>query len=661
MLFVAANVALVLFAWRATPRLAPPGGPWIQALSALVLGLAALMGITMVAGFTGTLVPGVLTAGAVGLLGCWMVFDRGRPLHTAPRPSVDPVTLAAAAALGGSIGLWTAMPLGLGTDFVFDDVTYHTAVPVFWMLEHGFAYSPLTYQSYYPFDAELPGVWTLVLTGTLGSSGVGPSLAALLVALGGMALLERLETPAAPGLALAAALFVAPGMLFFAHTFSANDLFLTGWVLAALAFAAGPPARRAAVWCGLALGGALGTKVSIAPAVVLVGAWWVWRSGKDVRLPALLVVSSLLLGGSWLARNLIVTGNPLYPAAVGPFDGPLHAEAQRHTALLRFMAAHLDDSKWWWDLLGHRLDFPLPVGIAGLVGLGVAAGTGADRRRRAAWLALAVALSFLLLFPMQPYSGTVNRPTDFLHRMPRYLAMPIGVGIFLLATAFRDPRGARWATGGALVAWVWLLATGPSTPAELGFLAVGTVVGALSAVSPVLPHGARFVPHALVAVLVLGLRAPATDSGAWEHVYTFSPGARRHAQAWRKLDTLEDRRVAWISDLPSTHAFALPLYGSRWQHTVVPTDRYGEALRVPLHERWDGWDWWAPFADQEVSDDVVLGRLRAAGADTLLLSRCHKDSKGPWPAPHEALTHRTPDRLLVGSPCVELWDLGGDW
>jgi hypothetical protein len=110
---------------------------------------------------------------------------------------------------------------------VFDDITYHAAVPVQWFLEGEIAYSTLTYQSYYPFNAELPGTWALVLDSHLGNSGAGILCIVALVVLAAVAFSENLGVGAPPVLALLAMVLTSTRMLHFSRTFSANDLTVT--------------------------------------------------------------------------------------------------------------------------------------------------------------------------------------------------------------------------------------------------------------------------------------------------------------------------------------------------------------------------------------------------------------------------------------------------
>lgn len=661
MAYLAANIAVVLFAWRITPFIAPVGGPWLRAMTTLFVGIGAVLGLTLFTGVLGLLTPVALTLGAWGLVLVGELSIRGRTATerealpwTATVASIVPVGM-----LGGSLGLWFANAGWRGTDFVFDDITYHAAVPVQWFMDGAIGYAPLTYQSYYPFNAELLGLWSLVLQGHLGNSGTGVLAAVVLAFLGGMAFAENLEVRPAPVLALWAAMLAAPRMVHFSQTFSGNDLVVTAFTLCALAFATARSTRRAAVWCGLALGAAVGAKVSVAGAGIFIGLWWVWRGRRDPVLPVLLVAASLVFGGWWYAHNLFATGNPLYPAQLGPFDGPLDKAAQYRTSLLWFVEQESARPDWWRNLIHDRLNWPVVLGSGALSGYIVAFGAGLDRRRRGAWLALAVGLTFLALHPLQPYSGTVNRPHGRLHSMVRYLTLPTVLGLPLLAfgSRRRDYTEAAVAVLGG-VGWLWMLYQWDDlSTLQLGCMALGVALALGVAVVPRLPMGTRLLWLPLLLLVVFAWRGEAKRVFTMERSVDFSPAAKVHRAGWITLDGLADgRRVGWLSDLPSSHTFALPLVGQRFQHTLVPLDRHGRHLDRPLHERPALDNWWTPFKVLPKADQPVLDGLVSADVDTLYITRCQHSRGGRWPRPRDLL--RNSDAVRVHhDACVEVYDL----
>lgn len=662
MLF-AADLALVLFAWRLSPLVQPEGaGPWTRALTTVTVGVGSLWGLTLLTGVLGVASGPALLAGAWLLLGLAVVLERRlEPVDDGGRAEgLDPWTVLPATLLGATAGLWAAGPALEGPSFVFDDLTYHAAVPLHWAKTGGFGYSELTYQSYYPFGAELPALWAYLLSGGLGPTGVGVVLAGLLAVLGSLALLERLEVPTAAGLAWGAAFLMSPEVFVHTASFSANDVVVAAWMVVGLAFAAGPPTRRNALWTGLALGAALGTKVSVAPGVLLVGLWWLARARRDPWLPVLVVLGSLPLGAWWYLHNLVMTGNPLFPAAMGPFDGPLDRDAQRHTTLLRFMLADGADPAFWRALYLNRFDWPVWFGTLSLAGYG--AGLVRGRERKAAWLAVAVGLLVLALFPLQPYSGTINRPFGGLHKMVRYTTFSTLLGIVLFAASWREGWLRKALVLGGCLAWAVFVSGRRDRldGLDLGMAGLGVVAAWAVLWMPRLPQRARLLPLALAGLVLLDTGVQRKSDLAWDHLVGFAKTGDRHREAWEALDALPPTRVAWISDLPSSHTFAAPLYGSRQQHELVPVDRQGRLLEVPLHARWEpGGSWWDDFGEQDYDEEAVLDALLAGPAQTLVLSRCQRSPRGPWPAPHAALLARAEGARLLESRCAEVWDLDG--
>jgi hypothetical protein len=659
-MFLLATTALLWSAWRLGPFVAPRGGLWVGPLVVVFLLHTAITGLVLLLGVIGLLGTVPLTVGALGIAAAVAVAtrDRGAP-DAAPSPMPGPLDLAAGAMLGVSGGLWFANAGWRGTDFVFDDITYHAAVPVHWALTGAIGHTPLTYQSYYPFNAELLGTWSLVLEGHLGNSGTGVLLSVALFGVAVATLLENLRVRTAPGVMLVAALLASPRLVHFSQTFSANDLTVAASMAAALAFATLPSGRRAALFCGLALGAALGTKVSVAVGCLLVGLWWIARGRRDPVLPVLVVVGSLVLGSWWYVHNLVTTGNPLYPAELGPLAGPLDRAAQHRTALTYFIASESDRPGWWRALIHDRLDWPVVLGAASLSGYLVALGAGLDRGRRGAWLVIAVGLSFLALFPWQPYSGSVNRPHGRLHHMVRYLTLPVVLGLPMLASDTRPEEGTDRAVAGlAFAGWLAMLWEWRDwSTLQLGMMGVGLAIGVLL---PLIRRPARWAPLlvGLGALLVFAGRTDAKETFTWGRVLDFAPSARMHRPAWQALDALPDgRRVGWLSDLPESHTFALPLYGRRLQHTLVPLDRHGRLLPGPMHTRPPLEDWWAPFTDLPDASEPVLAGVVQAGVDTLVVSRCQHSQGGPWPRPRDLLRRDHAALRLHGDRCVEVWDL----
>ena len=176
-------------------------------------------------------------------------------------------------------------------------------------------------------------------------------------------------------------------------------------------------ARTDLVLAGLGLGLAFGAKWWAASTVVVIvlvwaGAHALARRPARVLLGqgALLVAVIAAAGGFWLVRNLVETGNPVFPLKVAPlgvtiFDAPPDPGREEFGSTL---VDYLGD----WDVWRERLwpDFGKTMGLSALLlaACGALAGAFAlrGRRIRALPLALAVAAGLIaLVYFNTPYSG----------------------------------------------------------------------------------------------------------------------------------------------------------------------------------------------------------------------------------------------------------------
>ncbi len=678
MLLALINLLLLVLVGRLTPRLAPEGGPWTQVCAGLVLWSALVtatvlgLGLLHVLNFWAALAT---VAFALGVL--MFVEDRLPAPVEVQRPS--PVTsgwlIVAGTALGASLGVWFGRPGWSGTAFCFDDIIYHAAVAAHWYQAGVIEYVPFTYQTYYAFNSELLALWFVLPTGHLAHAGMSTLVFVALLVAGTLSIAETHEVPLPVPIALLAALLASHKLMYFARTFNGTDLAMTVYVVAAIAFTVRPPTLRSAAWAGLAGGLAIGTKVSAVPLLGILGLFWVvraglaWREGttklRALGLPGLYLVGLCLLGSYWYLRNLVETGNPVFPATVGPFEGPLEPAVAKRTSLMFWIEKDGDTLEWWFEMVWNRLFWPPHIGIASVFGYLFAVGAAIRRDRRVYALIALLGVVFVVLHAFQPFSATINRPHARLHGMIRYVTFFVLVGLPLLSAPFHRSWSKSWKafTLLALVGFVasvgyagygmygttdalWLLAGG-------GFALV--VMGLVGSV----PRAAVLGGFAF-ALLIAAVRDADKQDYTSERRARFSPMGRRHADAWRALDTLPDGSwIAWLSDMPETHALNLPLMGSNLQFRQVPVDRHGIRIDQPLHERWEDepeWWWWA-FKEKPGKDRPVVENLLRTGARYLVLSRCHQSRGGPWPRPHSTLVTTNLQARLYNDRCVEIWEL----
>ncbi|MEZ4318644.1 MAG: hypothetical protein R3F61_14110 [Myxococcota bacterium] len=667
MVFALTNVLLVVLVWRLLPLVAPEGGPWTWATGAFVLAMAVATGIPLVLGLLQLLAwPAVLLT-LVAALAAVLVAERRVPVADPPavEPVTSPLTTLVGAMLGASLGVWFGRPGWSGTGFCFDDITYHAAIPSQWLQWGAIDYVPFSYQAYYALNSELLSLWFMVPTGDPTHASLAVLLFVGLIVCGTLSMSETHDVPPHVTMAIVATMFASHRVLDFSRTFSSTDLAMTAYIVAALAFALRPPSVRMALWCGLAGGLAIGTKVSAIPPMAVVGLWWLVRARKGrVDLPLVYTLGLLAFGSYWYVRNLVHTGNPVFPAEIGPFEGPFEPETARRTALIHYIEAHGHELEWWIDMVYGRLNWPEYLGIASMVGYVVALVAGFRSDRRGLWLVAAVGLVFLALFPMQPFSATINRPSATLHSLLRYLTLTFVLGLPLVAGMVRRPGALAYlVTGTSIVGFgvavyaatsfaygtadvLWLLAG-----ASIALVCMGLTGGTPRWVAPAI---------AVTAVLVVAARTPQKRERTHDRLTTFSPMGTLHKPAWAFLDGLPDgSSVAWMADMPPSHGFNLPLLGDRLQFTVVPVDPFGQRQDRLLHERWrdEPEHWWWQFDVRAGSDVPVMTNLLRSGADYLMLSRCQRSSRGGWPRPHQGLLATDPDARIFNDACVEIWEL----
>jgi hypothetical protein len=505
------------------------------ALRVLCAYLLAIHAAVLGAGLAGWLTP----SGAGAVLGAALLAAAWRARRRAPREAPGPAATAGGrppaaadiyvvlAALGAAVTwawphLWGATRL-----WIWDDYTYHMVYPALWLREGAIAAAPaahaFTMQAWYPLGASVVAAWFMLpFHGVRGEalawvSLTGPLYAAIALCASATVLTRLRCGPAAWALP-AVLLFTSHRIGVMASSFSDADLAAAATLFAALAFAVpGPRADDPAAvradggYAALLAGVAIGIKVTaIIPALVvllLVLARAVWTAGprraagRRRRLAGLRVamaaggilgVSCAVTGAYWYVRNLVHTGNPLYPAAFLGWPGSRFPDTT-----LREYAERYGVARALADALAVYLDWPrfhaivAALALVGLVGWLAWRRSAATRPRACfAVAALAVFAGMLLALPGTPYSagnGMTFR-SGFIHwDSMRYVALLPILGWtaagFLLDVG-PGPRGPRAAAGVAIASAAMLLSGRPPVDRVPALLALA-VAAALASPLPV--------------------------------------------------------------------------------------------------------------------------------------------------------------------------------
>ncbi len=680
--FVLANV-LLLFASASAGYLAMRGRePWRKALAVAAAYPALITVVTLLLGVAGLLTARWGTA-ASGIAAVALGVPAYRALRAggsagAPQEhrrleDADRLLLALSGGLLATMAaLYVGYVLTSGCILKPDDLSYHAVQPAHWIVHQRLTLGFGTYQSYYPHGSELLALWLMLPFRSDGMVGFAALvwLAVAVLAITGIG--RSLGAPRGASLLPAVVFLASAPVLRRLNTFSATDLAAPAAALAALAFLALPVRRardgkahtlgwRDVVCAGLCCGLAFGAKASMLPLAAILAVWLVWRvareetTGVALGKAGALTLASLVTGGYWYIRNAVLTGNPLFPVAVGPLAGPFGPEDQAPSKLSTWFADPPPGTDW--GVLGDYV-FDWPVGLFALSVIGYTAGLAWLGRgnvesepkgdRGLGGLLLFVGAALALAFPFSPFSATSEWPGAPLQAQARYVLLSYLVGVALLGRSFagQGPNARLWAALVLLMATAAFAATVSASGGEapraltLALLAIGGA-GALSTASwrggtawrPGRLAAATAVVLALLAVLqpVKAGRADAGFPAAVTGADTAAP-PRDMAPLIQALEELpEGSRVAWFQPNPS---FCYWAFGRRLQLDPVLVDADGNP-RPPLHRLWrDGADqpWWTlagSVAEPPTEPDLVVARLREAGVEWVVITRWRGDEGPP--------------------------------
>jgi hypothetical protein len=558
----------------------------------------------------------------------------------------------------------------------WDDYTYHMVYPALWLGERAIvAPTPIhafTTQAWYPLSASVVATWFMAPYAGARAEALawvsltGPLYAALFVA-GVGELFARLRCR--PGAwAVPVVLFATSARIgVMASSFSDADLAHATALFGALVFSVprGETERRADVvadtwYAALLTGFALGVKVSAAPAALIVLALMLrrtrggvtsrpwWRDG--VVTVAIFAASWIATSGYWYARNLMYTGNPVYPAAFLIWPGATFPETT-----LREYARHYGLARAFADALHVYLLWPPTHALLGMLGFtamtsGLVLRRGAMARpsRYFACGALALVAAILMLLPSMPYAAgnAMTFRSGFIHwDSMRYVALLPLLGWAALGFVIDGGAGApAWRLLAASV-----ISAGP--PLALRYersitllLLLGLVVAAvlLAFISGVVPslQRQRQRQGPLLAVsfgaLVLGVLVAVSHNAK-----TVATAGAIHSDplfgaAARVLDAQPAGvRVAVFGD-----QWIYPAFGARHHLAPVRLDRDGRVAAQPIGDAMEP-------GELTVDSTAFRANLRAAGVGiVVVLRQPHPGRSDERPGQERALQAQSDVRLL---------------
>jgi hypothetical protein len=637
----------------------------------------------LAAGLVGWLTAGgVATLLALGLAGAvW--WARRSPMEPAPAaepPRFTIPTLFCPLAAIVTAGVWAWPHVADATRlWIWDDYTYHMVYPALWLREHAIAaVTPehaFTMQAWYPLSASVVSTWFMLpFAGSRGDALAWVSLTALLYA--GIVTTGAAELLARGGCRRGA--WAVPLILFatshridvMASSFADADLAQAAALFAAFVFAVprdgeeGLDAVRVDAWYAALLTGiAIGMKVTAAPTALIVLLMVAWRAGvpgarwrPGLRIALVFGAAWIVTAGYWYARNVVHTGNPVYPAAFLFWPGTTFP----HTTLREY-AQQYGVGRTVSDALGVYLNWPrfhAALAIIGLVGLiaWLALRRRAITRAQAAFVygTLAIVVMALVLLPGTPYSAGngMTFVTGIVHwDSMRYIALLPILGWVALGFLIDAGAGAPpWRTALAIAVTVCALLTSEMT--WYAAVLVLAAAGALAALAVRVSAHARGRRATLIGVTAMALVV--AGFVAWSH------GSKAAATATSfHREPLYGAAVAILDRQPVGTRVAVfgdqwiyPTFGARHHLVPVRVDGNGRLATTPVGDA---------MSPGPLTVDPWTFRANLAASYVGVVAVVHLPHPGraaQWPPQAAALEAVRGARLLYRDRAVGLWKLG---
>ena len=315
--------------------------------------------------------------------------------------------------IGSLLAILAAVPTLAGRLTQDHDTTaYHITNLVTWVHQHSIWELPFQNTGF--FTATHPGNGELLAAPMLLATGSDQLVYTVNILFGAIAVLAcamiARELDARPDLGALAALALVGAPIVFgtqAHSL-ATDLAAAAGVLVGVAALLRARRSRDHRWvtvAGCALGFSMGSKYTTLILVPVIAAVAVAALRPRIRTFAMLVPGIALLAGPWFLRNLVATGNPVFPQAVR-FGGvelfPAGASPVLYfdTTILEHLVHRNSDVLSLWATIGRDWHGPMLLVIAAGIGCAIL------RRRRGQTAAIiALALLAAAVYLVTPFTG----------------------------------------------------------------------------------------------------------------------------------------------------------------------------------------------------------------------------------------------------------------
>lgn len=430
------------------------------ALYGALLAFFEVVLLMQVLGFGAVLSPAGVWGLTLGLsaLNLFFAFFRGawKPgrRFVAPPAFLGPALIAVLVTLGVRLFLaWKLPPEG------WDSLGYHLPIVLKWLRQGNLDTSGIVgAQRYFAWNGDLVTGWLAFLNGNLALAKISQVLGIPLLAAAGSVIGRRLA-----GLRWAwpcAAAMVGLPIVLIQAGIAYVDVFQTGFWLAAAAaaLALARSGRGLHLWAfGLAFGLCLGSKSTVyflAPLVVILVVALIVapRRPRFLAGQAALAVGLMVVAGAGsYVRNVLLTGNPIFPYGLSLAGIPIFKGIVSASDMPAYMEHWFVSSRWGWIVYPFGEHIRSVIGYSHINGFGplfaVAWLAFPLAIYRAARLRDVLALAFFGLFPLVAIFFFVLQPVQ----LPRYIIFAAAVPIAGLAYLLRRSR-VNWQRAGRM-AW----------------------------------------------------------------------------------------------------------------------------------------------------------------------------------------------------------------
>ena len=277
-------------------------------------------------------------------------------------------------------------------------------------------------------------------------------------------------------------------------------------------------------------------------------------------------------GCYWYVRNLVYTGNPIYPAQALIFSGPFGVADQARTKLITWIVNDPFNVQQWKYIALTMFNWPISIGLLALIGYAGALFALLRRRRSLSaleqqFLLLIVPIGIIsvLMFPFVPFSGTYNAPQASFRPEARYVILPFLLGIVLWSTLWsRQHRGQVIFFTLSVVAVI-----GAWDGQALKLAALMVVVAGLLVIPKSFWDSLRKMLFSVRGMCALGLLSysavlllgPVVQRRADTEVFSHQSEGHPLGEAWRALNSLPANSK--IACLGPTAQQQYPVFGRR--------------------------------------------------------------------------------------------------